>query len=88
MPVAVVLWLDDRSARRISAVEQTSICNLAYLDNRLDMKVALASWTDPKLVKVPLKARPATTFEGEGAEAGTDAVADWGGGGNCGGGGD
>ncbi len=44
MPVAVVLCLmDDRSARRISAVEQTAICKPAYLDNRLDMKVALAS---------------------------------------------
>ena len=43
MPVAVLLCLDDRSARRIPAVEQTAICKPAYLDNRLDMKVALAS---------------------------------------------
>ena len=43
MPVAVVLCLDDRSARRISAVEQKAICKPAYLDNRLDMKFALAS---------------------------------------------
>lgn len=43
MPVAVLLCLDDRSARCISAVEQIAICKPAYLDNRLDMKVALAS---------------------------------------------
>lgn len=43
MPVAVVLCLDDRSARCISAVEQTAICKPAYLENRLDVKVALAS---------------------------------------------
>lgn len=43
MPVAAVLCLDDSTARRISAVEQTAICKPAYLDNRLDMKVELAS---------------------------------------------
>jgi len=44
MPIAVLLFLlKDVSAMRISAVEQTAICKPAYLDNRLDMKVALAS---------------------------------------------
>jgi len=43
MPIAVLLCLKDVSAMRISAVEQTAICKPAYLDNRLDMKVALAS---------------------------------------------